>query len=60
MDHDLQKKISASKEFSAEDKELMEYLVISITKSKEHLNYLFIFISSALAIVVDIMLEQML
>ena len=55
--HGIIPKINASKEFDENDKELIEYILSSIIKSKEHLNYLFIFASSFAAIMIDLMLE---
>ena len=54
--HDLISKVQELKELGEEDKELLGYIVSSIVKSKEHLNYIFIFASSILAIVVDLVL----
>ncbi len=41
---------------SIDDRRVIAYLLASIEKSKENLNYLFIFATSALAILLDIML----
>lgn len=56
--HGLIDKISNSNAFKEEDKELLEYIVSSVVKSREHYNYLFIFASSIIAIAVDILLEN--
>ena len=57
IEHDLIAKVNNSTDFPLQDKELLEYIVTSIVKSKEHYNYLFIFASSIVAIMVDIILE---
>jgi hypothetical protein len=56
--HKLIHKINDSAEFPEEDKELLEYIVSSVVKSREHYNYLFIFVSSIIAIAIDILLEN--
>lgn len=55
--HELISKINKAENLDENDKELLEYIVSSIVKSREHLNYLFIFISSIVAIAIDIILE---
>ncbi len=53
---DLIAKIKRDKCLSREDKEALTYLLYSIKKSRENLNYLFIFATSALAVLADIVL----
>lgn len=52
----LLEKIRTPGEISSQDRELIEYVLSSIIKSKENLNYLFIFILSIIAVGVDILL----
>ena len=58
IQHDLIQKVHAAQDFNDDDKELLSYIVSSIVKSREHINYLFIFASSIVAIIVDISLEM--
>ena len=52
----LLEKIQDGSEISSEDRALIAYVLSSIIKSKEHLNYLFIFVLSIAAVAVDILL----
>ncbi|MBU1406014.1 MAG: hypothetical protein KKE83_09030 [Proteobacteria bacterium] len=52
----LLEKIQAQDEITGEDRALIAYVLSSIMKSKENLNYLFIFILSIAAVGVDILL----
>ncbi|MFH1020989.1 MAG: hypothetical protein V1782_10340 [Pseudomonadota bacterium] len=52
----LLEKIQSPGEISGEDRALIAYVLSSIIKSKENLNYLFIFILSIVAVGVDILL----
>jgi hypothetical protein len=52
----LLEKIRGHKEIDDGDRELIAYVLASIVKSKEHINYLFIFLLSILAIGADILL----
>lgn len=52
----LLEKIQAPGEISSEDRALIAYVLSSIIKSKENLNYLFIFVLSMAAVAVDILL----
>jgi hypothetical protein len=54
-DYDLVNKVRQGC-LSDEERQAVEYLLMSIRKSKENLNYLFIFITSAIAILVDLLL----
>ena len=57
--HDLIEKIKNIQGMDDRDKELIEYLVTSVVKSKENINYLFIFVSSIAAIVIDLILVKL-
>lgn len=52
----LLEKIQSPGELTSEDRALIAYVLSSIIKSKENLNYLFIFILSLVAVGVDILL----
>jgi len=52
----LLEKIQGSGEITKEDREIIAYVLSSIIKSKENLNYLFIFVLSIAAIAVDVLL----
>ncbi|OGR01211.1 MAG: hypothetical protein A2505_09925 [Deltaproteobacteria bacterium RIFOXYD12_FULL_55_16] len=52
----LLEKIQGQGEISSEDRALIAYVLSSIIKSKENLNYLFIFALSLVAVAVDILL----
>ena len=52
----LLEKIQGSAEITNEDRALIAYVLSSIIKSKENLNYLFIFVLSIAAVAVDILL----
>jgi hypothetical protein len=54
----LLEKIQSPGEISGEDRALIAYVLSSIIKSKENLNYLFIFILSIAAIALDIVLAM--
>lgn len=53
---DLVEKISKSNDLTLEERNATVYLLQSIRKSRENLNYLWIFITSIIAIIVDIVL----
>ena len=57
--YELIPKLKQSGQLSEEDREVMIYLLSSIRKSRENLNYLFIFGLSFLAIIVDQVLIAM-
>jgi len=59
LKHDLPRKIQQLENIDDNDKELLEYLVTSIVSSKEYINYLFIFVSSIAAIVIDLILVRL-
>ncbi|MFA7384048.1 MAG: hypothetical protein WC001_11415 [Desulfurivibrionaceae bacterium] len=52
----LLEKIQSPGEITGEDRALIAYVLSSIIKSKENLNYLFIFLLSLVAVGVDILL----
>jgi hypothetical protein len=52
----LLEKIQDGSEITGEDRALIAYVLSSIIKSKENLNYLFIFVLSIVAVGVDILL----
>ncbi|MGV1100557.1 hypothetical protein ACUUL3_14270 [Thiovibrio sp. JS02] len=52
----LLEKIRAAAPLDREDRELIEYVLSSISKSKENINYLFIFALSIVAVAADILL----
>jgi len=52
----LEEKIAQGRPLTEEDREVISYLLASLTKSKENVNYLFIFVMSALAVAVDLLL----
>lgn len=53
-DFDLIAKVKRGSEFSVADRQVMTYLLSSLEKSRENLNYLFIFVTSGLAILFDL------
>ena len=52
--HNLIEKLSARQELTEDDRVVLTYLLTSIKKSPEHLNYLIIFVFSILAIAMDL------
>jgi hypothetical protein len=48
-------KLEKGEEFSANDRQVMTYILSSLQKSRENLNYLFIFATSAIAIFLDLL-----
>ena len=55
-DFNLLVKIKTGSKLSKQDREAITYLLSSIQKSRENLNYLFIFATSAIAILLDLWL----
>ena len=53
-DHELIEKVQANACLTEDDREVLIYLLSSIKKSHEDMNYLFIFILSIIAILIDI------
>jgi len=53
-DHQLIEKISTEQSLSQDDRDVLIYLLSSIKKSPEHINYLIIFAFSILAIGIDL------
>lgn len=56
-DFDLERKVAAAPELSAEDRLAMEYLFSTLQSSREKWNYIFIFVTSGLALVVGVFLD---
>lgn len=56
QEHQLIEKISTERSLSQDDREVLIYLLSSIKKSPEHINYLIIFAFSILAIGIDLVL----
>ena len=52
--HNLIEKLSARQELTEDDRLVLTYLLTSIKKSPEHLNYLIIFVFSIVAIAMDL------
>ena len=57
-DYDLISKLEENVCLSEEDRQVVVYLLSSIKKSRENINYLFIFALSLLAVAVDIILSR--
>lgn len=57
--YDLLARLNSGETLSAEEREVLIYLLSSIKKSRENLNYLSIFILSILAIAVDLYLSSL-
>ncbi|MHB1391347.1 MAG: hypothetical protein ACYCXF_09010 [Thermoleophilia bacterium] len=53
-DHQLIEKLSEPDRLSEDDREVLIYLLNSLTKSPEYLNYLIIFVFSLVAIAIDL------
>lgn len=53
-EHDLIEKIRSQKALSQVDRDAIVYLLTSIVKSPEHINYLIIIVFSVLAIAIDV------
>ncbi|MDD4956145.1 MAG: hypothetical protein PHH49_00540 [Candidatus Omnitrophica bacterium] len=56
---DIIRKVREGVPLSGEERKIAEFLLTSISRSREDLNYLFIFILSIVAIVADIILRHM-
>lgn len=52
--YNLTEKVRADKCFSEEEREVIIYLLSSIRKSREDMNYLVIFVLSVLAVLIDV------
>jgi len=55
--YELIPKLKHQTQLSREEREVIIYLLSSLSKSREHLNYLFIFALSFAAIIMDIFLS---
>lgn len=52
----LLEKVKQGEELSPDDRELLSYVLSSVVRSKEHINYLFIVAVSIIVVVIDILL----
>ncbi|MDL1976565.1 MAG: hypothetical protein LWX52_00445 [Deltaproteobacteria bacterium] len=57
-EYNLISKLQGDEKLSSEDREVAVYLLSSLKKSRENLNYLFIFALSGIAVVIDILLSM--
>jgi predicted RND superfamily exporter protein len=55
-DYGLLEKIRQGGELSQEEREVLEYLLSSLVKSRENINYLVIFVLSVLAVAADVVM----
>lgn len=55
-EYNLIAKLEKGEELSPNDRQVMTYILSSLQKSRENLNYLFIFATSALAIFLDLLM----
>ncbi len=56
-DHELDKKVAALKEMNDHDKNALGFILKSLEVSHERINYIVIFVSSAIAIIIGIYLD---
>lgn len=54
-EYNLIEKLQTDDILSKEDRKMLEYLVSSIKKSRENINYLFIFVLSVIAVCIDLL-----
>jgi hypothetical protein len=52
----LVEKLQNGEELTSNDRQVVTYILSSLQKSRENLNYLFIFVTSAIAIFLDLLL----
>lgn len=52
----LVEKLKTGEELTSNDRQVVTYILSSLQKSRENLNYLFIFVTSAIAIFLDLLL----
>jgi len=52
----LREKVMAGEKLTGDDRELLNYVLSSVVKSKEHINYIFIVAVSLLVVAADILL----
>jgi hypothetical protein len=57
--YELERKVANVEGLSTEDKAAMEYIFGTLRSSKERWNYIFIFVSSAVALVIGVILDFM-
>jgi len=55
-DYNLIQKLERDAPLTTNDREVMIYILSSLQKSRENLNYLFIFATSAIAVLLDILI----
>jgi hypothetical protein len=55
-EYNLIAKLEKGEELSSNDRQVMTYILSSLQKSRENLNYLFIFATSAIAIFLDLLI----
>ncbi|MFA6198402.1 MAG: hypothetical protein WC734_04615 [Patescibacteria group bacterium] len=55
--YELEQKVAGAQGLSTEDKAAMEYIFGTLRSSKERWNYIFIFVSSAVALVIGVILD---
>lgn len=55
--YELERKVANVEGLSTEDKAAMEYIFGTLRSSKERWNYIFIFVSSAVALVIGVILD---
>lgn len=55
----LVEKVHSGRELSAEDRELVAYVLSSLAKSKENVNYLFVVVLSIIVVIVDLVLAAL-
>jgi hypothetical protein len=55
--YELERKVAGAQGLSIDDKAAMEYIFGTLRSSKERWNYIFIFVSSAVALVIGVILD---
>ncbi len=56
IDYNLLAKLQSGENLSEDDRQVVTYLLSSLQKSRENINYLFIFATSSIAILLDIII----
>ncbi len=57
IDYDLLGKVRRGDKLDAADREVLEYLLASLLRSRENINYMMIFVLSVLAVAADVVLS---
>lgn len=57
VEHRLEKKVAALEDLSEDDKEVMKYIFETLVSSRERWNYIFIFVTSGIALMIGIYLD---